>query len=315
MRYSIEDIAQTLHIKNQQFRPASISILLTDSRTLLFPSESLFFALITENNDGHKYVPDLYKSQVRNFVVSKLQPEWKEEYKDANFLLVKNTLDALQRIAANHRKQFDIPVIGITGSNGKTIVKEWLYQVLYDKFNIVHSPRSYNSQVGVPLSVWQLNEKAELGIFEAGISKPEEMSKLENIILPTIGIFTNIGQAHQEGFKTMKEKCLEKLDLFIHCDVIICEEENKLLDECMEIACLSHKRLTWSRKGHDDSPLHILKTKIQDKSTIIDYSILGIKSQVEIPFTDAASIENAIHVLATCFYLRIPYTEVNNRMK
>lgn len=315
MKYSIQEIAKILNIKQQALQDTpSISILLTDSRLISTPEESLFFALVTPNNDGHKFVKDLYEQGVRNFVVSKTMPEW-TKLKDANFIKVADTLVALQRIAAQHRKKFDIPVIGITGSNGKTVVKEWLYQVMYDRFNITHSPRSYNSQIGVPLSVWQMNEKTTLGIFEAGISQAEEMSKLEHVISPTIGIFTNLGQAHQEGFKSMKEKCLEKLDLFIHCDVIICEEENKLLDECMEIACLSHKRLTWSRKGNDDSPVHIQRIETGEQSTLIHYSVLGMPSQMEIPFTDSASVENAIQVLATCVFLHVPLSEINEKMK
>ena len=209
MKYPIKKIAKVLGAISADIDDAEISILLTDSRQVFFPSETLFFALITKNNDGHKYINELYGIGVRNFVVSHLLPEW-EEY-DANFLVVSNTLDALQRVAAFHRYQFDIPVIGITGSNGKTVVKEWLYQILHHDFNITHSPRSYNSQIGVPLSVWQMNERTELGIFEAGISQPEEMSKLEAVIRPTIGILTNLVQAHQEGFKSMKQKCLEKL--------------------------------------------------------------------------------------------------------
>lgn len=315
MRYSIEEIAKALNIAgHNKLHPSTISILLTDSRVLFMPKESLFFALTTANNDGHKYVDELYKLQVRNFVVSKMMPEW-EKYTDANFLVVKDTLAALQRVATVHRKKFDIPVIGITGSNGKTVVKEWLYQVMHEKFRITHSPRSYNSQIGVPLSVWQMSEQTELGIFEAGISRAEEMSRLESIIHPTIGIFTNLGQAHQEGFESMKEKCLEKLDLFINCDVIICEQENEMLDECMQIACLSHKRLTWSRKGHDDSPVHIQKIEKKGQSSIINYSVLGMESQMEIPFTDSASIENAIHVLATSVYLRVPLSVINSKMK
>lgn len=314
MTYSIIEIAKALNIEHQNLRPSNISILLTDSRVLFQPKKSLFIAIETSNNDGHKFVDELYHLQVRNFVVSKILPEWKK-YTDANFLLVKDTLSALQRIATVHRKKFDIPVIGITGSNGKTIVKEWLYQVLQNRYNITHSPRSYNSQIGVPLSVWQINERTNLGIFEAGISKVEEMSHLESIIHPSIGIFTNLGQAHQEGFQSMKEKCLEKLDLFINCDVIICEQENEIIDECMQRACLSHKRLTWSRKGHDDSPVHILNIEKKEQSSIIHYSVLGMDSEMEIPFTDSASIENAIHVLATCVYLRTPLNHINEKMK
>ncbi|EGK01056.1 bifunctional UDP-N-acetylmuramoyl-tripeptide:D-alanyl-D-alanine ligase/alanine racemase [Dysgonomonas gadei] len=313
MKYSIHKIAKILDAIVSDLNDADISILLTDSRQVFYPAETLFFALSTKNNDGHKYINELYELGVRNFVVSQILPDW-ENYNDANFLVVTNTLAALQRIAAYHRNQFDIPVIGITGSNGKTVVKEWLYQILHQDFNITHSPRSYNSQIGVPLSVWQMNDHTQLGIFEAGISQPEEMSKLEAIIRPTIGILTNIGQAHQEGFKSMKQKCLEKLELFINCDVIICEEENELIDECMEIACLSHKRLTWSRRGSSKSPLYIMKIEKQEKSTTIHYSVLGMASKLVIPFSDDASIEDAIHVLATAFYLHMSLPDINERM-
>jgi alanine racemase len=313
MRYSIHKIAKILDAIASDLNDANISILLTDSRQVFYPVETLFFALSTTNNDGHKYIKELYESGVRNFVVSQILPDW-ENYQDANFLVVTNTLAALQRVAAYHRSQFEIPVIGITGSNGKTVVKEWLYQILHQDFNITHSPRSYNSQIGVPLSVWQINDHTQLGIFEAGISQPEEMSKLEAIIRPTIGILTNIGQAHQEGFKSMKQKCLEKLELFINCDVIICEEENELIDECMEIACLSHKRLTWSRRGSSKSPLYIMKIEKQEKSTTIHYSVLGMASKLTIPFSDDASIEDTIHVLATAFYLHVSLPDINERM-
>lgn len=313
MKYSITEIAKIIDFKKTKLIESDISILSIDSRQLFFPSETLFFALATKNNDGHKYIPELYNKQVRNFVVSKMLPEW-EEYVDANFLVVADTLAALQRIAAFHRNRFNIPVVGITGSNGKTVVKEWLYQVLQNKYNITHSPRSYNSQIGVPLSVWQMTDQTQLGIFEAGISQPEEMLRLETIIRPTIGIFTNIGQAHQEGFKSMKQKCLEKLELFINCDVIICEEENELIDECMEIACLSQKRLTWSRKGSNKSPLFIKKIEKHSSHTTIHYAMLGLPSKTKIPFTDNASIENAIHVIATALYLRMPIDELNEQM-
>lgn len=313
MKYPIQKIAKILDAINSGLDDSEISILLTDSRQVFFPAETLFFALQTKNNDGHKYINELYELGVRNFVVSHLSAEW-EEY-DANFLVVSNPLAALQRVAAYHRNQFDIPVVGITGSNGKTVVKEWLYQILHNDFNITHSPRSYNSQIGVPLSVWQMDKRTELGIFEAGISQPEEMSKLEAVIRPTIGVLTNIGQAHQEGFKSMKQKCLEKLELFINCDVIICEEENELINECMEIACLSHKRLTWSRKGSPESPVFVMKVEKKENSTTIQYALLGMVSSFTIPFTDDASIENAIHVLATAIYLHVPIAEINKRME
>ncbi|NDV69364.1 bifunctional UDP-N-acetylmuramoyl-tripeptide:D-alanyl-D-alanine ligase/alanine racemase [Dysgonomonas sp. 25] len=314
MKYKIEEITKALGLKGLEPKDATISILLTDSRNLFSPAETLFFALVTKNNDGHKYVTELYHSKVRNFVVSKMLPEW-ESFDDANFLVVPDTLKALQRVATYHRNRFDIPVIGITGSNGKTVVKEWLYQVLAPNFHITHSPRSYNSQVGVPLSVWQMDEYTELGIFEAGISQVEEMSSLQPIIKPNIGIFTNIGQAHQEGFESMKQKCLEKLELFINCDVIICEEENELLEECMQIACLSHKRITWSRKAAHESPVKIYKIKREKNATLVKMTLLDFKVIMEIPFVDEASFENVMHIVTAAVYMHIPIEALIERVR
>ena len=174
----------------------------SDSRSLTFPEESLFFAITSVKNNGHKYINHLYRKGVRNFVVSDRTLDY-SVLKDANILYVNDTLSALQNLAKHHRSRFDIPVIGITGSNGKTVVKEWLYQLLHDSKNITRSPRSYNSQIGVPLSVWDLNRSTELGIFEAGISEINEMKKIADIIHPTIGILTNIGEPHQENFSSV----------------------------------------------------------------------------------------------------------------
>ena len=161
MEYSIKEIVRIIGAQANNLQDSTISILLTDSRRLSFPEQSLFFALKTKTNDGHRYIKELYKLRVRNFVVSEMLPEF-ESLGEANFLVVKDTLKALQKLATHHRKQFNIPVIGITGSNGKTIVKEFLYQLLHKEFNIVRSPRSYNSQLGVPLSVWQISDKNTL---------------------------------------------------------------------------------------------------------------------------------------------------------
>ena len=211
MSYSIESITESIGARRVGNAPATIDWLLTDSRSLNFPEETLFFALTTKRNDGARYIADLYTRGVRNFVVGEEGFEYikKEQPADANFLVVSNPLKALQRLVELHRTRFQIPVVGITGSNGKTIVKEWLHQLLSPERAIVRSPRSYNSQIGVPLSVWQMNEQSELAIFEAGISEPGEMRTLQNIIKPTIGILTNIGGAHQENFFSLQEKCME----------------------------------------------------------------------------------------------------------
>ncbi len=296
----------------------TIHWLLTDSRTLSFPEETLFFAIKTTRNDGHKYIEELYNKGVRNFVVappsppkggdvagaSSSPPSGKLE--GANFIVVENPLLALQQLATYHRSQFNIPVIGITGSNGKTIVKEWLYQLLQKDYNITRSPRSYNSQIGVPLSIWQLNQNSELGIFEAGISERGKMERLEPIILPTTGIFTHIGEAHQENFISQKEKCLEKLKLFAHSDTLIYNIDDKLIDICVEQSGLGNKKFTWGKSEKAD--IIITNTEIRNQNTEITYSCPKfsiLNSQFSIPFTDDASIENALHCLALMLHLGI----------
>ena len=185
MTYSIEKVTTLIGARRFGERDTQISFILSDSRSLCFPEETLFFALRSGRNDGHRYINELYARGVQNFVVATLPQDFAQRYPDANFLLVTDTLEALQRLAERHRDEFNVPIIGITGSNGKTMVKEWLNQLLSGDFMVTRSPRSYNSQVGVPLSVWLLDRHSELGIFEAGISKPGEMRALRNIIQPT----------------------------------------------------------------------------------------------------------------------------------
>ncbi len=312
MKYSISEILIAIGSKSVKVNNSTISILLTDSRKLSNPEETLFFALKSKTNDGHLYIKDLYAQGVRNFVVSSKLPTWNKLI-NANFLVVKDPLHALQKLAAYHRRKFDVPVIGITGSNGKTIVKEWLYQLLQPDYNIVRSPRSYNSQTGVPLSVWQLDDSATLGIFEAGISMPDEMEYLESIIHPTIGVFTKLGEAHQENFASSQHKCNEKLELFINSEVIIYNEDNAILSRCVENMALSHKTFTWSFKNREN-PLYIQSVKTTDDKTAIQYSFLGFETKVEIPFIDGASIENAISCIATMLYLRILPEEIEKRI-
>ncbi len=311
MEYAITDVAQIIGAKTNTLHEATISILLTDSRRLSFPETTLFFALPTKTNDGHRYVQDLYKLRVRNFVVSRMLPEF-ESMTDANFLLVKDTLRALQKLATHHRKRFSIPVIGITGSNGKTVVKEFLYQLLHNEFDIVRSPRSYNSQIGVPLSVWEMNEKNTLGIFEAGISQPDEMEYLQPIIAPTIGVLTSIGEAHQENFISLNQKCQEKLTLFTDSEAIIYDGDNAFIANAIESACLSHKAIAWSRTD-TEAPLYIESIEKRADDTIIRCTLLGFDKTYVIPFTDDASIENVIHCLAVMLYLKP--TSVNDEAK
>ncbi|MFZ4456639.1 MAG: bifunctional UDP-N-acetylmuramoyl-tripeptide:D-alanyl-D-alanine ligase/alanine racemase [Bacteroidales bacterium] len=313
MIYSIVDIARIIHAKEVTLSYSNISILLTDSRSLSFPEETLFFALKTKQNDGHKYINELYEKGVRNFVVSNAyQPI--DTLPLANILAVEDTLIALQQLATHHRQQFTIPTIGITGSNGKTVVKEWLFQLLNHDKRIIRSPRSYNSQIGVPISVWQLDNEAELAIFEAGISKPDEMDRLEKIISPQIGIITNIGHAHQEGFSSLEQKCLEKLKLFLHSETLIFDYDDELIHKCVMSATHCQNLLSWSKKSRK-APLYLSKIEKKEQSTEIYYNYLTvIEGSFEIPFTENANIENAIHCLAVLLFLGIQPDAIRQKM-
>ena len=312
MRISIENITKLLNANRIGSKESEIDWILTDSRSLCFAEETLFFALKTKRNDGHKYISDLYKRGVRNFVVSDL-PENLEDYGDANFLQMSYPLKGLQRLAEKYRSRFDVPVIGITGSNGKTIVKEWLYQLLSPERIITRSPRSYNSQIGVPLSVWLMNESTELGIFEAGISEMGEMEALQSIIRPSIGVLTNIGGAHQENFYSTTDKCMEKLALFKDCDVVIYDGDNDLISGCISKSLFSAKEIAWSRVDNE-RPLFIESVTKNVDSTTIRYRYLGMPNEYTIPFIDDASVENSLHCLAVALYLMVPAEKIAERM-
>ena len=312
MTYSIDDIVRMTGAERHGFCPAGISWLLTDSRSLCFPNETLFFAIVTRRGDGHNYIRDLYNRGVRNFVVSRM-PDRMDDYLESNFLLVKDTLAALQTLAAQHRAAFQIPVIGVTGSNGKTMIKEWLYQLLEKDYVVTRSPKSYNSQIGVPLSVWLLNKQSELGIFEAGISRKDEMGQLWKIIKPTIGIISNIGLAHQENFQSLQEKCVEKLKLFRDCDVIIYNGDNELIQDCVDKSVITAREIAWSRKN-TEKPLFISSVVKGESHTEITYRYIGLENSFSIPFIDDASIEDALHCLAVCIYLMVPPEKITERM-
>ncbi|RXQ97750.1 bifunctional UDP-N-acetylmuramoyl-tripeptide:D-alanyl-D-alanine ligase/alanine racemase [Ancylomarina salipaludis] len=271
-----------------------------DSRTLVLASRTLFFALEGDRHNGHDYIQDLYDKGVRAFVVRK--PIVKDHFEDCNFIIVKNTLKALQQLSSYHRKNFSYPVVAITGSNGKTIVKEWLYQILNPYFRIVRSPKSYNSQVGVPMSVWQMEKEDELGIFEAGISQPSEMENLQAIIQPTGGIFTHLGSAHQENFKDSGSLLLEKLKLFKSCDWIVYCSDNALVDQEMVVHYEEDTELlSWSKTK--EASLQILSEEHIDRYTQIIALYKGDEKTIRLPFSDAASIENAMHCWLTFLHL------------
>lgn len=313
MSYSLEKIASLIGAHCFGEGEAQIDWILNDSRSLAFPESTLFFAMRSQRNDGHKYIPDLYRRGVRNFVVANLPENYEQKYSDAHFLRVVSPLKALQRLAERHREEYDLPVVGVTGSNGKTVVKEWLYQLLSGSRNVTRSPRSYNSQVGVPLSVWLLNSRSEVGVFEAGISQPGEMSALRAIIQPTIGVMTNLGPAHQENFSSLQEKCLEKLSLFKDCQVVVYEADDPVVSECVDQAMLKGDHLAWSRRD-PNSPLFIRDVRKEETFTTVNYTYLGTDGSYTLPFVDEASIQNSIHCLAVCLYLRLSAADIAARM-
>lgn len=288
--------------------------LLIDSRRLLSPPQTLFFAFITSRNDGHRYIRDLYEKGVRNFIVSRAPDELPAE-DPPNVIRVNDTLHALQALTAFHRGQFTCPVIGITGSNGKTIVKEWLFQLMGKDKRIVRSPKSYNSQIGVPLSVWQMDHDDQLGIIEAGISKPGEMEMIEPIIRPTIGIFTNIGQAHDENFRNTVQKINEKLNLFHHAETIIyCADHEPIVRAVRSSVQLSEKKnFTWGR--HPSSLLRIASTATSSGMTRITGIFSGKEGSITIPFTDTASIENACCCWAVMLLFGYDMGTIQERMR
>lgn len=286
-----------------------------DSRSLQNGSNTLFFALSGVNNDAHLFIPDLIENGVQNFVVNHIP----ENYSDkANFLVVENTLEALQNFAAYYRNLFHFPVIGLTGSNGKTIVKEWLNFLLSPDYNIIRSPKSYNSQVGVPLSVIGINEKHNLGIFEAGISTVNEMAKLEKIIKPSIGVLTSIGSAHDEGFKNLVQKIDEKLLLFKDCPVII-YQKNEIVDSCLSqfaAEYMIHPRKLFSWSFSDNSAdVFIEKKENKNDHTFIKYKYKNEIFSLEIPFNDSASVENTISCLLVLLYFNYDQETIQNRIQ
>lgn len=298
-------------------KDAEIEHLLTDSRKISDETHSLFFAIPTKHNTGCRYVDELYQRGVRNFVVPN---DVNESYRvlfqhcsEANFWYVKNVVWALQQIAAGHRRQFQIPVVGITGSNGKTVVKDWIVQMLSGTCKTVSSPRSYNSQIGVPLSVWQMDEADELAVFEAGISEAGEMEALRNVIDPTIGIFTNIGQAHDENFLTREQKIAEKLQLFTHCEALIyCTDHKEIHSVLSEKESFREvHRYTWGRGAEND--VQLLDIVPSPHTTTLTICHAGKECNIAIPFSDRASVENALHCITLMFYLGLDSADIARR--
>lgn len=296
----VQDIASIVNSVATQIASPDDEIvsLLTDSRRLAQPCGTLFFAIPTTRNSGARYVPALYAAGVRSFVVPKGVDV---PYADANVWQVPDVVEALQQLAAWRRRQYDIPVIGITGSNGKTIVKDWLVQLLSPDGFVTASPKSYNSQIGVPLSVWLLGGGSRMAVFEAGISQPGEMERLERVIQPTMGLITNIGQAHNENFASEEQKVAEKLKLFTHCDTLVYCADHQAVADAVDSNLNGVRRFTWGTAS--DCDVQLLAVETGADSTLLKIRFDGDEFSVPIPFIDRASQENAMHCLAMMMLL------------
>ena len=306
MPITIKHIAKSISARFLIVEEAPIAYLLIDSRRLVFPETTLFFSLKTAHQNGHDFIADLVQRGVKNFVVENDFDA--SRFPACNFIFVDNVYTALQKIAQLHRALYNYPVIGITGSNGKTIVKEWLAQLLANRYHIIKSPRSYNSQIGVPLSVWGMNETHNLAIFEAGISTKGEMEILKNIIAPTIGIFTNIGTAHQEGFKDEQEKLNEKWLFFKDTNTVIVPYS--LLGK---VALRKDQNyISW---GYEAKASLYIQSEIKNTNGVVVQAVYHNETKhLEVPFTDKASIENAITCWATLLHLGVEDQFIQSEM-
>ncbi len=315
MTYSLSHIAKIIKAEAFLVEDASINHLLIDSRKIVFPEDSLFFAIKGPRRNGHQFVQEVYDRGIRNFIVGNEFDH--SPFTDASFLKVTDVLLALQQLAAFHRSRFSIPVFGITGSNGKTIVKEWLFQLLYQDYRIIRSPRSYNSQVGVPLSIWQMDETHELGIFEAGISTVHEMKRLQAIIKPTMGIFTNISDAHSEGFTDNRQKVLEKALLFSNATSLVYDKDalNPYIQpEFADKILFQHARSLFSWSRSVKAGLTIISEEIVINKTLITGKYEGKEIQITIPFTDRISTDNAITCWVVLLQLGYQQETISERM-
>lgn len=311
MAHTIQELATWLHLPVPA-RQKTIAHLVYDARRIVFPEQSIFIALSTGSRDGHQFIDQAYSKGVRAFLVhhSYAPPA---TMKDAIWLAVEDPLKAMQLWATRHRELFHYPVVGITGSNGKTTTKEWMYQLLSPGFSIVRTPRSYNSQIGVPLSVWEMAAYHQLALFEAGISQPGEMEALANIMQPTIGVFTTIGPAHDEGFNNRKEKIREKLLLFQQVEVVLyCRDHSDIHEGIQENIRHAPALLSWGY--HTDADLHIMNREVGDTHTGLEVVWQGERHTLAIPFVDEASIENAMHTVLLGLHLQVPWKEVQQRL-
>lgn len=312
MQYQLNDIAAILQQPIQGQGNAIIQYLVTDSRNIVDSAKSIFFAIKGPRRTGASFIADLYQQGVRAFVID--EPVNTNDFAEGVFFTVPNTIKALQAIAAHHRQKFSIPVIGITGSNGKTIVKEWLYQLLQLDFNIVRSPRSYNSQIGVPLSVWQMNEQHELGIFEVGISAKGEMQALAEVVQPTMGVFTNIGDAHNEGFTSVAEKVAEKTKLFANASTIIVASDYIPFPLYTSATIVSWGSKPQQSAGNLPPNLQLIAQKKENNSTLLQLQYQEEQFQLQVPFTDEASLQNLLTCVLVLLQLNYRTTIIQQRV-
>ncbi|PWJ57126.1 alanine racemase [Dyadobacter jejuensis] len=296
--------------------------LLTDSRQLSFPEQSIFFCIKGERHDGHQFIGELYHKGVRQFVIEATSLDQRlqdltEELADAHFWAVNSSIRALQLTVAQHRRQFNIDVVGIVGSNGKTIVKEWLSQLMAPSEHVIASPKSYNSQIGVPLSVWNLKESHSLAIFEAGISRAHEMEFLQPVISPTIGIFTNIGPAHDDGFKSRKQKITEKLRLFTKVRKLIYRKDYTPIMEEIDLILKPVnpflKTISWGN-ALTGADVQVVFSPQKDKTFIALTGLYGVL-RFETAFRDEASLENLTHSLIFMLDWGLPPSEIQQRIQ
>lgn len=325
--YSIAEIATLIGAAPSQYAnpDGPIEQLLLDSRHVVAPAYALFFALPGKRHDGHAHIAQAYAKGVRAFVVSR--PIAPSTYPGADFLLVPDSLTALQTLAKQHRLRFpDLRVVGISGSNGKTIVKEWLWQLLSPDHSVVRSPNSYNSQVGVPLSLWQIAARHEIALIEAGISQPDEMSRLHDMIRPDIGLFTNLGTAHQEGFEDDLQKAVEKMRLFHGASALAYCSDYAVIEAAFEQyfaddLAAAPRRLTWSIHGKN-ALIHVESAQNGRGGSSIGLfpnpgcpaELLAAPVHFDIPFTDSASIENAVHCWVAARHLGCGTEALESRM-
>ena len=310
MQYNIKEISKIVEgelILNGV--TTKLHNIIYDTRKITFPEASVFFAFKTINGDGHFFIDDAFEKGIKNFVVS--QDIDYSKYKNCNFLIVRNTLDSLQKLARYHRGLFNIPVIAITGSNGKTILKEWLNNALSKKYKVVQSPNSYNSQIGVALSLLQINSSHEIALIEAGISKKGEMAKLENMVRPTMGVLTNIGDAHSLGFTNNQEKIIEKTSLFTHARKVIFNNDKELISNILHNNTLIEKQ-SW---GQEKSATFLIKEhKVESTNTLINFTSGTNKALFKIPFTQKEFVDLSIHLIVCLQDLGFNENEINEAL-